>query len=58
MQYIQIYDLLVDIPQSKTLQNYMDKYELNRKFFENSTLNNTQIDHIWTNAPTQQCHVE
>jgi hypothetical protein len=26
-------------------------------FFKNTAFNNTQIDHIWTNAPTQQCHV-
>jgi hypothetical protein len=25
-------------------------------FFEYTTINKTQIDHIWTNAPTQQCH--
>jgi predicted metal-binding transcription factor (methanogenesis marker protein 9) len=23
----------------------------------NTTHNKTQIDHIWTNAPTHQCHV-
>jgi hypothetical protein len=50
-------NMLINIPQSKTWQNYMDKYEFKKKFFENTTFNNTQIDHIWTNAPTQQCHV-
>ncbi len=30
----------------------MNKY----KFINNTTINDKQIDHIWTNAPTQQCH--
>jgi hypothetical protein len=25
-------------------------------FIESTTPNNTQIDHIWTDAPIQQCH--
>jgi hypothetical protein len=25
-------------------------------FIKNTTPSNTQIDHIWTNAPIQQCH--
>jgi len=49
-------NMLIDIPQSKTLRTYMDKYEFKRKIFKNTTLN-TQIYHIWTNAPTQQCHI-
>jgi hypothetical protein len=51
-------NMLIDIPQSKILRTYMDKYEFKKKIFKNTTLNNnTQIYHIWTNAPTQQCHV-
>jgi hypothetical protein len=26
-------------------------------FLESTTLNNTQIDHKWINATTQQCHI-
>jgi hypothetical protein len=34
----------------------MNKYNLKFTFIENNTINDTQIDHIWTNAPIQQCH--
>jgi hypothetical protein len=34
----------------------MLKYKLKFIFSKSTTINNTQIDHIWTNAPTQQCH--
>ncbi len=27
-------------------------------FIENTTFNNTQIDHIWINVTTQQCHTK
>jgi hypothetical protein len=49
-------DMLKKTPRSTTFQNLMYKYKLKLTFFENTTINNTQIDHIWTNAPTQQCH--
>jgi len=36
----------------------MHKYRLKLFFFfKSTTINNTQINHIWTNAPTQQCHL-
>jgi hypothetical protein len=35
----------------------MYKYKLKFTFIESTTIDNTQIDHIWTNAPTQQCHL-
>jgi hypothetical protein len=34
----------------------MNKYNLKFTFIESTTINDTQIDHIWTNAPIQQCH--
>ncbi len=43
--------------QSTTFQNLMYKYKLKLTFIESTTIDNTQIDHIWTNAPTQQCHL-
>jgi hypothetical protein len=30
----------------------MYKYKLKLTFIESTTIDNTQIDHIWTNAPT------
>jgi hypothetical protein len=35
----------------------MHKSKLKPTFTKNKTINNTQINHIWTNAPTQQCHL-
>jgi hypothetical protein len=34
----------------------MNKYNFELTFPKNNTNNATQIDHIWTNVPTQQCH--
>jgi hypothetical protein len=34
----------------------MNKYNLKLTFIESTTINDTQIDHIWTNAPIQLCH--
>jgi len=42
--------------QSSTLQTFMNKHNLKFTFIKNTTINDTQIDHIWTNAPIQQCH--
>jgi len=50
-------DMLKKTPQSTTFQNLMYKYKLKLTFFENTIINNTHIDRIWTNAPTQQCHL-
>ncbi len=50
-------DMLKKTPQSTTFQNPMYKYKLKLTFIENTAIDNTQIDHIWTNAPTQQCHL-
>jgi len=48
--------MLANTIESITLQNYMNTHGFHITFIENTTPNNTQIDHIWTNAPTQQCH--
>ncbi len=44
--------------ESITLQNYMNTNNFHITFIESTTLNNTQIDHIWINATTQQCHTK
>ncbi len=49
-------DFLTKTNQSSTLQEFMNKYNLKLNFIESTTINDTQIDHIWTNAPIQQCH--
>jgi hypothetical protein len=43
-------DFLTKTNQSSTLQAFMNKYNLKLTFIENTTINNTQIDHIWANA--------
>jgi hypothetical protein len=52
-------NMLTNTIESITLQNYMKTHSFHITFIESTTLNNnTQIDHIWTNAPTQQTHNE
>jgi hypothetical protein len=48
-------NMLTNTIESITLQNYMNTHGFHITFIENTTPNNMQIDHIWTNAPTQQC---
>ncbi len=43
--------------ESITLQNCMNTNNFHITFLESTTLNNTQIDHKWINATTQQCHI-
>jgi endonuclease/exonuclease/phosphatase family metal-dependent hydrolase len=50
-------NMLKETFQSTTFQNLMHKNRLKLTFFESTTINNTQINHIWTNAPTQQYHL-
>jgi endonuclease/exonuclease/phosphatase (EEP) superfamily protein YafD len=49
-------NMLKKTTQSTTFQILMSKYKLKFFFSKSTTINNTQIDHIWTNAQTQQCH--
>ncbi len=49
-------DFLTKTNQSSTLQAFMNKYNLKLTFIESTTINDTQIDYTWTNAPIQQCH--
>jgi hypothetical protein len=51
-------NILTNTIESITLQNYMNTHGFHITFIESTTPNNTQIDHIWTNVPTQQCHSE
>jgi hypothetical protein len=50
-------DFLTSI-QSSTLQALMNKYNFKLIFLESTTINDTQINHKWTNASIQQCHFE
>jgi hypothetical protein len=50
-------NMLTNTIESITLQNYMNTHGFHITFIESTTPNNTQIDHIWTNAPTQQFHI-
>jgi hypothetical protein len=36
----------------------MNTHGFHITFIKTTTPNNTQIDHIWTNAPTQQCDTQ
>jgi hypothetical protein len=49
-------NFLTKTNQTSTLQAFINNYNLKLTFIENSIVNDTQIDHIWTNAPIQQCH--
>jgi hypothetical protein len=49
-------DLLTKTNQSSTLQAFMNKYKYKFTFIKNTTINDAQINHIWTNAPIQQCN--
>jgi hypothetical protein len=49
-------NLLINTIQSTTLQTFMKKYNFKPTFFKSITISDTQIDHIWTNAPIQQCY--
>jgi len=48
-------NFLTKTNQSSALQAFMNKYILKLTIIESTTIDDTQIDHIWTNAPIQQC---
>jgi hypothetical protein len=50
-------NMLTNTIESITLQTYMNTHHFHITSIESITCNNTQINHIWTNALTQQCHV-
>jgi hypothetical protein len=45
--------MLTNTIESITLQNYMNTHNFHITFIQSITFNNTQINHIWTNASTQ-----
>jgi hypothetical protein len=49
-------DLLTNIIQLATLQAFMKKYNLKPTYSKSTTISDTQINRIWTNAPTQQSY--
>jgi hypothetical protein len=48
--------MLINTIELTTLKK-MNTHNFHITFIKNTTPKNTQIDHIWTNAPTQQCHI-
>jgi len=48
-------DELTKTRQSITLQNFMNKSNFKLIFLKIISLNDTQIDHMWTNSQTKQC---
>jgi hypothetical protein len=42
--------------QSKLLQDFTKKYHFNITFTKITHVCNKQIDHVWTNAPIEQCY--
>jgi ABC-type arginine transport system permease subunit len=43
-------NFLTKTNQSSTLQEFMNKYNFKLIFIEITTINDTQINHIWTNV--------
>jgi len=41
--------------QPNEVQSFMDQYSMEFQFKKITTIYESHIDHIWTNAPTQQC---
>jgi hypothetical protein len=44
-----------NLTQPNELQSFMDQYSTKFQFKEITTIYGSHIDHIWTDAPTQQC---
>ncbi len=49
-------NMLSTIIQSKSLQDFMKKYHFNITFTKITYVCNTQIAHVWTNTPIEQCY--
>jgi hypothetical protein len=41
--------------QPNEVQSFMDQYSMEFQLKKITTIYESHIDHIWTNAPTQQC---
>jgi hypothetical protein len=48
-------NMLVKTSKSTMLKKFMNKYKCEIIIFECTTIYNTQLDHVWTNALIQQC---
>jgi hypothetical protein len=48
-------NMLVKTSKSTMLNFFMNKYIFEIIIFECTTIYNTQLDHLWTNALIQQC---
>ncbi len=48
-------NMLLKTSKSTMLENFMNKYKFEIIIFECTTIYNTQLDDIWTNALIQQC---
>jgi hypothetical protein len=49
-------DLLTNTIQLTTLQAFMKKYDFKPTYSESTIISDTEINHIWTTAPTQQSY--
>ncbi len=49
-------DILIEPCQSTILRNFMNTQKFKVLFSRYTTIDKTQMNHIWTNAPRQQCH--
>jgi len=49
--------MLTKATESIRLQTYVNMHNFHIPCTKSTTPNKTQIDHMWTNVPTQQCHV-
>ncbi len=49
--------MLTKTTKSMRLQTYMNMHNFHITCIKSTRPNKTQIDHMWTNARTQQCHV-
>jgi hypothetical protein len=49
-------DLITNTIQLATVQAFMKKYNFKPTYSKSITISDTQINRIWTNAPTQQCY--
>jgi hypothetical protein len=52
-QYLNMFDQMLTQPNE--LQSFMDQYSMKLQLKKIMTIYGSHIDHIWTNAPIQQC---
>jgi hypothetical protein len=54
---VEDFNMIINTFQSTISQNFVNNYNFNIVSFKSTNICNiTQMNHIWINAPTQQCH--